>query len=72
MGVMRFLIYPPELLEGWSAVYRAYISGTEGRVFPTRIEVDGNVMTCRRQVSESGKLHVAWPVPGFGRPVIFS
>lgn len=70
MGVMRFLIHPPELPGGWPEVYSAYVSGTEGRVFPTRVEVDGNVMTCRRHVSESGKLHVTWPVPGFGRPVL--
>lgn len=70
MGVMRFLIHPRELLDGWPEVFRSYVSGADGRVFTTRIEVDGNIVACRRQASESGKLHVAWPVPGFGRPVI--
>lgn len=70
MGVMRFLIHPAEMLDDWLEVYRAYISGSDGRIFQTRIEIDGPVMNCRRPVSESGRLHVAWPVPGFGRPVL--
>ncbi len=70
MGVIRFLIHPSDELGAWPEAYRAYVSGFDGRVFPTRIEIDGSVMTCHRQCSDSGKLQVAWPVPGFGRPVI--
>ena len=70
MGVIQFLIHPEELLEGWPEVYRAYISGMDGSVFPTRIEVDDNTVICRRQMSDSGKFHVAWPVPGYGKPVL--
>ena len=70
MGVMRFIFHPEKLLDGWPEVFRAYIGGMEGRVFPTRVEVDGNVLLCRRQSSESGKLHVSWPVAGSGRPTI--
>lgn len=70
MGVMRFLAHPPELVQNWPEVYRAYLSGFDGRVFPTRVEIDGNTVLCRRQSSESGKLHVVWPVEDFGRPVV--
>lgn len=70
MGVMRFLIEPPELLGDWPELFRAYISGFDGRVHPTRVELDGPVMACRRQSSDSGKLHVAVPLPGFGRPMV--
>lgn len=70
MGVMRFLIHPPSVVEDCPDVFRAYLSGWDGRVFPTRVEIDGDVMACRRPVSESGKLHVSWPVDGFGRPVL--
>lgn len=70
MGLIRFAVHPPELLADWPEVQRGYLSGTDGRVFPTRIEIDGLVVGCRRSSSESGKLHVAWPVPGFGRPVL--
>ena len=72
MGVMRFLVHPKDLLEDWPEVHRAYVSGIDGRVFPTRVEVDENLVACYRNSSESGKLHVAWPVEGFGRPVITS
>jgi len=70
MGVMRFLIHPAARLNDWPEVYRAYVCGLDQSVFPTRVEVSGNVMACRRHTSESGKLHVAWEVKGFGRPVL--
>ena len=70
MGVMRFLIQPVELLDDWPEMYRAYVTGFDRHVFPTRVELDGDVMTCRRPHSDSGKLHVAFPVEGFGRPVL--
>jgi Glycosyl hydrolase family 10 len=70
MGVMRFLVSSPPILENWPDVYRAYMTGADGRVYPTRVEVEGAVITCRRMVSDSGRLYVAWPVEGFGTPVI--
>lgn len=70
MGVMRFLAHPSERLQNWPEVFRSYLSGFDGRVFPTRIEIDGAAVLCRRQSSESGKLHICWPVEGFGRPVV--
>ncbi len=70
MGLIRFLVYPEGLLGRWPEVHRAYISGLDGRIYPTRVEVSGNVITCRRPHSESGKLHVPWPVEGRGRPVL--
>lgn len=70
MGVMRFLVHPVELLADWPEMHRAFISGVDQAAWPTRVEINGNVLSCRRQNSESGKLNVAWPVPGFGRPVI--
>jgi hypothetical protein len=70
MGVMRFEFHPPDLLEGWPEIHRAFLRGFDGRVFSTRIEIDGNVMICRRQECESSKLSVPWPVDGFGRPIV--
>lgn len=70
MGVMQFLIHPPQVVDDCPEIYRAYVTGFDGRVFPTRIEIDGNRMTCRRPVSDSGKLHTAWPVEGYGQPVL--
>jgi hypothetical protein len=70
MGVMRFLVYPPELILAWPEVFDGYLSGADGRVFSTEIEVTGNLLTCQRLANDSGRLHVAWPVDGFGRPVL--
>ncbi len=70
MGVMRFLIAPTELLADWPEVHRAYISGFDRHVFPTQVEISENLLVCRRLQSDSGKLHVAFPVEGFGRPVL--
>jgi hypothetical protein len=71
MGVMRFQVSSlPTLEKHWPDIYRAYMTGADGRVYPTRVEVDGSIITCRRMVSDSGRLYVAWPVAGFGTPVV--
>lgn len=70
MGVMRFRIHPADVVDECPEIYRAYLCGFDGRVFPTRVEIDGTMMSCRRPVSDSGKLHIAWPVPEFGQPVL--
>ncbi|MEZ6052997.1 MAG: endo-1,4-beta-xylanase [Planctomycetaceae bacterium] len=70
MGVMRFQILPAETLNDWPEVHRAYITGFDRHVFPTQIEVEGNLIICQRPHSDSGKLHVAFPVEQYGRPVL--
>lgn len=67
MGLLRFVVSPEELLKDWPEVYRGFLAGPDGRIFPSRMEIDGNIIGCRRNTSESGKFHVAWPVPGHGR-----
>lgn len=70
MGLIRFAVHPASLMEDWPEVYRGYLTGADGRVFPTRIEVDDQIVGCRRTTSESCKFHVSFPVQGFGRPMI--
>ncbi|QDV48774.1 endo-1,4-beta-xylanase [Gimesia fumaroli] len=70
MGNLRFLIAPSQLPEDWSDLHRAYLNAVDGRVFPTRVEVDGNLLTFRRQTSQSCKLNIVWKITDFGRPVI--
>jgi len=70
MGVMRFLVHPVASLADWPELHRAYISGIDQAAWPTRVEVAGDLLLCRRQNSESGKLNVVWPVEGFGRPMV--
>ncbi|MCA8999937.1 MAG: endo-1,4-beta-xylanase [Planctomycetaceae bacterium] len=61
MGVMRFTVHPPDLLEGLSATDMLYISGMDGRIYPTRGEWSDGVLACRRPLSDSGKLTVPFP-----------
>ena len=70
MGNLRFLIAPSQIPEDWSDLHRAYLNAVDGRVFPTRVEVDGNLLTFRRQTSQSCKLNIVWKITDFGRPVI--
>lgn len=70
MGVMRFLIDPPPSEIQLSDLSTSYLSGMDGRIFPSRLELDGNVLTCRRQNTESAKFNVPWHIPGIGRPVL--
>ena len=70
MGVMRFEVHSPESLEKLPDVFRSFLGGFDGRIFATRIELDGNVLICRRTQPDSAKLHVSWPVKGFGTPIV--
>lgn len=69
MGLMRFLIHPPELAGDWPELQRAYITGLDGRIFPTRVEVQDGTLICRRSNSDSGKLHVPLALPDSRCPV---
>ena len=42
MGVMRFRVCQAGFLEGWPEAEQAYISGFDGRVFPTRVQGEGS------------------------------
>ena len=70
MGLMRFSYGTAVAVESWPEAHRAYLSGMDQSVWPTRIELADGLLICRRNTSDSAKLHVAWPVNGFGRPVI--
>lgn len=70
MGLIRFAVHPADRLVDWPEVHRGYLTAADGRIFPTRIELDQNLVGCRRSSSESCRLHVAWPVPGFGMPIV--
>ena len=70
MGLIRFAVHPASLLSDWPEVHSGYLTGADGRIFPTRIEILDNLIGCRRTSSESVKFHVAWPVQNFGRIII--
>lgn len=70
MGVMRFVVHPPEFLDDWPEFDQAYITGFDGRVFQTHTELVDGVFSCRRSFTDSGKVSVPWPVEGQGKPVL--
>jgi hypothetical protein len=70
MGLIRFAVHPVDLFREWPEVYSAYLTGADGRIFPTRVEIIDNVIECRRSTSESVKLNIVWPVEGYGRIMI--
>lgn len=69
---MRFLIHPKSSfsLDDWQEAHWAYFGGREGAVFPTTIELDDNILICHRQPAGSGRLHLSYPVEGFGSPLL--
>ena len=75
MGVLRFRT-APHAAPDWDGLKHAYMTGYDGRVFPTEIatqpsdEPAGGLLLCQRPLSDSGKLRVPWPVPGRGVQVL--
>lgn len=70
MGVMLFQIDASDCTAIESGFDRAYLGRLEGRVYPTEVCIDGNLLVCRRDVNESARLYVSYAVPGFGRPLL--
>lgn len=70
MGLIRFAVHPATLLGDWPEVHAGFLTGADGRVYSTRIEILDNIVGCRRTSSESAKFQVAWPVEGFGRMMV--
>jgi len=70
MGVMRFAIDQPALVSDWPELHRGFLSGFDQSIWTTKVELADSVVTCRRSTSDSARFHVAWPVAGFGRPMV--
>jgi len=65
MGLMRFVVTPPERLTK-AAVQQAYLSGLDRVAWQVRTTAADGELQLRRAVSDSGNLHFPWPVPGHG------
>jgi GH35 family endo-1,4-beta-xylanase len=70
MGALRFRLTPPELAERMPELAKAYTSGQDRTPSRTVIELRPGFMTCQRESPESGRLHVPWPVSGYGVPIV--
>lgn len=69
MGLLRFH-YPAPLVDDWPEKQQGYLVGVDGRIYPTRVEHDGQYIGYRRDTSESCKLTVPFAIPGHGRPIL--
>jgi len=69
MGLMRFSITPPDRLAP-EAVDQAYLSGYDRIAWKSRVEYADGLVTFQRPVSDSGNLHIPWPVEGHGQVVL--
>ncbi|HWL07069.1 MAG TPA: endo-1,4-beta-xylanase [Planctomicrobium sp.] len=67
---MRFLVHPPSRIGELVQPDISYLSGMDGQIFPTQIEVSEGELSFRRPMSESCKLNICWPVAGFGHRVL--
>lgn len=72
MGVLRFSVYPPQLVEDHPELLSAYIAGLDRMPTRTRTEFSGGGLVCSRPVPESGVLNVPWMVDGFGQVMLRS
>jgi len=65
MGVMRFLVWPPDRITSELARL-AYMSGFERIPWRCQVEWADGCLSLARNVSDSGNVHVPWPVEGHG------
>lgn len=70
MGLMQFRFHPPDLAEQVPGLPSAYVTGQDRTPGRGVVEVAPGVLSCRRESPESGRLHVPWPVRGYGTPVV--
>ena len=70
MGVLKFRLSPPDLASRLPDLRRAYVTGQDRTPSRTRVELRPGLLLVERDQPESGRVHVPWPVPGFGMPFI--
>jgi hypothetical protein len=66
MGLMRFVVVPRERITE-ETLQQAYVSGVDRIAWQVDLRMEGGQLVVRRAVSESGNLHIPWPVQGRGR-----
>ncbi|MCA8988542.1 MAG: endo-1,4-beta-xylanase [Planctomycetaceae bacterium] len=67
---MRFDLGSDDAWKTSARFEQAFFTSYDGSVFPTRAEKHGHLLDCIRQKSDSGKLNISWPVPGYGCPIL--
>ncbi|HEX8204064.1 MAG TPA: endo-1,4-beta-xylanase, partial [Isosphaeraceae bacterium] len=70
MGVLKFRLNSPEPAGRVAELRKAYITGLDRTPERLSVEVRPGLLVCHRETPESGRLHVPWPVDGFGTPFV--
>src|SRR3712207_4480502 len=70
MGVLKFRLNSSEPAGRPAELRKAYITGLDRTPERLSVEVRPGLLVCHRETPESGRLHVPWPVDGFGTPII--
>lgn len=70
MGVLKFRIHPPNLVNKLPHLRSGYMTGLDRTPGRSTIEIRPGLLLCHRENSESGRFHVPWPVEGFGTPFV--
>lgn len=70
MGVLKFRLNSPEPVHRAAELRKAYITGLDRTPERLAVEVRPGLLVCQRETPESGRLHVPWPVEGFGTPIV--
>jgi hypothetical protein len=63
MGLMRFVVSPPERITQ-EMVEKVYLSGIDQVPWEVRVTAEEGQLLLERAVSDSGNLHVPWPIEG--------
>ncbi len=71
MGMMRFRIFPTERITS-ETVQQAYLAGFDRTPWSVRTHIEDGVLSLQRTTSDSGNLHISWPVEGVGQLTLAS
>ncbi|ADV61272.1 glycoside hydrolase family 10 [Isosphaera pallida ATCC 43644] len=70
MGTHKFRLPPSDILTPPVEVRRGYLVGPDRTPIRTMIEVRPGQLLCHRDITDSGRLQLPWPIPGHGLPVV--
>ena len=70
MGIHKFRLPPPEVTTPPPDVRKGFIAGLDRMPARTLVELRPGLLLCHRDIPDSGKLHIPWPVAGQGMPMI--
>lgn len=70
MGVLKFRLTPPGLSERLPELRRGYFTGLDRTPEAVGLDLRPGLLVCHRDSPDSGRLHVPFPVEGFGMPFV--